>query len=157
VLNTEQNTASARAAGDGLYALMTSIKLPLQAGWNQIAYPVQATRPVTEALASIQGVYTTVKTYDPTDPNGPWLTYDVNQPEELNTLRELRFGRGYFIHVSRDVTLRLKGPFWRGSHGSFQQPAGCRDARPATSNLLRPSAARRGLCTARRDDGTSAG
>ena len=113
VLNPENNSAAAPTQGPGQYALMTSVELPLGAGWNQIAYPVE-TRPVREALASIKGLYTTVYGFDPSDPEEPWLIYDVSLSDELNTLRELEFNHGYLIYVRQDVTLQLRGPLNNG-------------------------------------------
>lgn len=53
--------------------------------------------------------YTTIYEYDPTRPQSEWKVYDVNQPAARNTLQELRFGYGYWIKVTMDVILRLKG------------------------------------------------
>lgn len=108
-VNMAQNNASARLHGPGLYALMSSIKLSLQKGWNQISYPVRESRPVRDALRSIDGFYTTLYTIDPNHP-GKWLIFDISQPDNLNTLRNLEPGRGYLIYVTKDVNLRLKGP-----------------------------------------------
>jgi hypothetical protein len=110
-LNLAQNNASAPTRGAGLYALMSSVEIPLYGpDWNNFAYLVQEERPVREALRSIEGSYTTVCTYDPTDSNGPWLIFDINQPDELNTLDTLKFGHGYLIYVTQNVILRLRGP-----------------------------------------------
>ena len=74
-------------------------------GWNLFAYPVNATRPVTEALLSLGNVYTTVYGYR----NGGWLVYDKTLDPELNTLAALEFGQGYWISVTHPITLNLKG------------------------------------------------
>jgi hypothetical protein len=109
-LDTYHNVASAPTQGAGLYALMSSIEIPLHGpGWNNFAYPVQRTRPVTDALLSISGYYTTVYGYDVTDETDPWKVYDVTVPEWVNDLHELEFGQGYWINVSEAVTLFLKG------------------------------------------------
>ncbi|MBN1919699.1 MAG: hypothetical protein JW892_00520, partial [Anaerolineae bacterium] len=105
-LDLDYNTAAAPVAGPGLYVLMASLEIALpEAGWNLFAYPVQATRPVTEALLSIQEVYTTVYGYE----GGSWLIYDRTLPALLNTLHTLEFGRGYWISVTQPITLNLKG------------------------------------------------
>ncbi len=60
-LDTTNNMASARVQGPGVYALMSSIEIPLYGpGWDIFGYPILETRPVTEALISISGFYTTV-------------------------------------------------------------------------------------------------
>jgi hypothetical protein len=103
-------SAIAPVQNTGLYALMSSFNIPLYGpGWNLFAYPVQVTRPVTEALLSISGSYTTVYGYVFTDTVDPWRIYDVTLPPQLNDLAVLEFGRGYWINVSEDLILRLKG------------------------------------------------
>jgi hypothetical protein len=91
----------------GLYVLMSSAEIELAAGINLVAYPIAGTRPVGEALASIEGAYTTVRSYDPA--TGSWLVYTAGAPEYANSLKELEYGKGYEIRVTRDVTLRLRG------------------------------------------------
>jgi hypothetical protein len=89
---------------------MSSFNIPLYGpGWNLFAYPVQATRPVSEALLSISGYYTTVYGYVFTDTVDPWRIYDVTLPPQLNDLAVLEFGQGYWINVADDLILRLKG------------------------------------------------
>lgn len=111
-LDTYHNMASAAVQESGVYALMSSIEIPLYGlGWDLFGYPILGTRPVTEALISISSFYTTVHGYDPLqpDPFARWQTHDVQMPRALDTLNELSFGEGYFIHVSQPVTLFLKG------------------------------------------------
>ncbi len=109
-LDTYYNMASAPVQGRGLYALMASVEIPLYGpGWNLFAYPVQATRPVTEALLSLNGYYTTVYGYDAQDVTDPWKVYDVSAPGWVNDLVKLEFGHGYWIQVSRAITLMLNG------------------------------------------------
>ncbi|NJN68619.1 MAG: VCBS repeat-containing protein [Chloroflexaceae bacterium] len=108
-LDTYQNIASAPTQGAGLYALMSSIELPMKsAGWNLFAYPVQASRPVQEALQSIDGHYTTVYAYE-AGATEPWSVYDAGAPEWVNTLDRLSFGNGYWLFVTQPVTVSLKG------------------------------------------------
>jgi len=107
-LDTYFNLASAPSHGQGVYALMASIKIPLHGpGWNLFAYAAQQTRPVTQALLSISGYYTTVYGYDTSDPSDPWKVYDVPAPKWVNDLHVLQFGRGYWINVSQSITLHL--------------------------------------------------
>jgi hypothetical protein len=108
-LDTYFNLVSAPSQGEGVYALKASIKISLYGpGWNLISYPVHATRQVTEALVSIQGVYTTVYGYDANDTNDPWRIYDVTMPDWGNSLAVLEFGKGYWINASDSITLHLQ-------------------------------------------------
>jgi len=113
-LDTSVNEASAQVPGPGLYVLMTSVALPLpRVGWNLIAYPVAPTRPVTEALASITGQYSTVYGYTANPAGDPWHVYDATSPTYVNDLGELAYGNGYWIFTSQPTTLLLKGPLAR--------------------------------------------
>lgn len=112
VRSTYYNMASTRSRGAGVYVLMSSVEIPIAAkGWNLIAYPVKETRPVAEALRSIDGHYTTVLGYDATDRKDPWQRYIVGLPpwmaRRINTLQELNFGKGYFLYATRATTLYL--------------------------------------------------
>jgi hypothetical protein len=69
---------------------------------------VPEARPVSEALRSIAGRYTTVVGFDPEDAGDPWKIYDPAAPAFANDLRELRYGDGYWINVSEPITLQLK-------------------------------------------------
>ena len=109
-LDLYHNNASARIVGPGLYALMSSIEIPLYGpGWNNFAYPVGATRPVTDALLSIDGSYGIVYGYDPTDLVDPWRVYGVGVPAYVNSLEALEFGHGYWISMTESITLMLQG------------------------------------------------
>jgi len=108
VRDTYFNLATAPSQGVGVYALMASEQVPLYgAGWNLIAYPVQETRLVTEALLSISGSYTTVYGYVVTDMLDPWKMYSVTAPDWANDLRVLEYGHGYWIHARQAITLYL--------------------------------------------------
>jgi hypothetical protein len=87
---------------------MSSFEIPLDGpGWNNVAYPIQETRPVTQALLSISGYYTTVYGYDTgTD---TWHMYDVTAQPYANDLDVLEYGHGYWINVSQAITLYLPG------------------------------------------------
>ncbi|MBN1148944.1 MAG: hypothetical protein JXA78_16910, partial [Anaerolineales bacterium] len=109
-LDVYYNTASAPSQGEGLYALMSSLEIPLEApGWNLFAYPVQATRPVSDALRSIEDYYGMVYGYKSTDASDPWKVYSPYVPSYVNDLYELEFGHGYWISVTQAITLYLKG------------------------------------------------
>jgi hypothetical protein len=109
--STSLNVASAVAPGRGLYVLASSIEIPLKTGWNLVAYPVNETRPIREALASIDGRYTDVYTYDPNDPKGPFLYFKPNlaDSDPRNTLKVLKPYYGYWIKTTQPATLYLKG------------------------------------------------
>jgi hypothetical protein len=106
------NMASARSQGSGMYVLMSSVEIALEAaGWNLIAYPVKQTRSVPDALKSIEGYYTQVMGYDATNQYNPWRRYIVGLPAWLapyiNNLHEMEFGKGYFVYATDEQTLYL--------------------------------------------------
>ncbi|MBN2004490.1 MAG: VCBS repeat-containing protein [Anaerolineae bacterium] len=105
------NEVTAPAQGPGLYALMSSLEIALPAtGWNLASYPVQGTRPVTDALASIAGFYGLVYGYDATDTADPWKVYAPGGvPGWVNDLSTLHFGQGYWISATQPITWALKG------------------------------------------------
>ena len=125
-LDLDQNVISAPLTRPGLYALMTSIELPIQSGWNLIGYPVQtagvptATRPISDVLASIKGAYSVVYGYDATDTRDPWKLY-APQGGVQSDLATLEFGHGYWLHITAPqlitatsaITLHLRGS-WPG-------------------------------------------
>jgi hypothetical protein len=113
-LDTYQNMAAAPTQGPGLYALMSSIEIPLKGtGWNLFSYPIESSRTVTEALKSIENEYTLVYGYDATDPANPWRLHarTVFEPYNtlVNSLDRLEFGQGYWIYTTRPITMSLKG------------------------------------------------
>ncbi|HSH02144.1 MAG TPA: FG-GAP-like repeat-containing protein [Anaerolineae bacterium] len=112
-IDTDENLATAAmpTANDGIYALMATVPLPqFSTGWNLFGYPIPETRPITTGLASIDGAYTSVQTYDPGANN--WNLYDTtvidNYPQYaslVNNLTALEFGRGYWIYATENITL----------------------------------------------------
>ena len=78
-------------------------------GWDLFSYPVETSRTITQALTSIDGLYTTVYWYDGSDPLDPWKVYDVSAPAWVNDLSILQFGEAYWINLLQAITLRLKG------------------------------------------------
>ncbi|MBN1876694.1 MAG: VCBS repeat-containing protein [Anaerolineae bacterium] len=105
------NEVTAPAQGPGLYALMSSLEIPLPAvGWNLVSYPVQETRAVTDALKSIAGYYSLIYGYDATDTLDPWKVYAPSPtPEWVNDLYALHFGQGYWISATQAITWSLRG------------------------------------------------
>ena len=59
---------------------------------------------MAEALSSIAGQYTRVRTYNASDPADLWKQYDVDLPVYANDLVMIEPGQGYWVHVSVDCT-----------------------------------------------------
>jgi hypothetical protein len=93
------NQAIVAVPGPGLYALMSSVEIPLSAGDNVVAYPVHTGRTVADATASIASASPQVSRYNPQ--TGGWRALGAG---EL-----LEFGKGYRITVSQAATWRIKG------------------------------------------------
>jgi hypothetical protein len=91
----------------GLYVLMSSAEIELHAGLNLVAYPIAGERPVAEALASIAGSYTSVRSYDAA--SGRWQIYTPGAPAYANSLKVLEYGKGYEIRMTRAAILLLRG------------------------------------------------
>ncbi len=109
-LDTDHNEASALISGPGIYALLSSLPLQLSGpGWNHIPFPVAGTRLLTETLLPLSGSYTTVYECLTTEPTDPWRLYDVDAPSWVNDLKKLEFGHSYWINVTKEVTLYLRG------------------------------------------------
>ena len=109
ILDTYYNMVSAPSQGTGIYALLASVRIPLYGpGWNMFAFPLREAQPLTTALASIEGFYTTLYGFDPTLPvDERWLVYDTSHAPIFNTLLSLEFGKGYWINASESLTLFL--------------------------------------------------
>ena len=128
ILNPVYNEASAASRGPGLYALFSSIPVPLiQTGWNLFAYPVQTPTQVSQALLSIEGRYGLVYGYDHSASSDPWKVYaPAGVPNWVNDLTQLRFNQVYWISTTQAITLFASG-------GSAPQ-------RRSPDNLLLPPA-----------------
>ncbi|MEZ4869924.1 MAG: FG-GAP-like repeat-containing protein [Caldilineaceae bacterium] len=127
-LDTFYNVVSAAIKGPGLYALMSSIEIPLMnAGWNNFAYTVQGQRAVSSALASIDDKYSVVFGYDSAAENADsWRVYGPKAPAWVNDLTAFEFGKGYWIYATEPITLFLKGaeqPALRTAASNFAPPA----------------------------------
>ncbi|MCP4537493.1 MAG: hypothetical protein GY832_10135 [Chloroflexi bacterium] len=111
VRNPDSNEVSALSHGEGLYALMTSLEIPLPVkGWNLVSYPVRESRAVTDALKSITGTYGLVYGYDAADIDKPWKVYKPNSvPPWVNDLYTMTFGMGYWISATQPITWEVKG------------------------------------------------
>lgn len=110
-----ENLATARmpendVQSQGIYVLAATVVLPsLNESWNLFGYPLPEAQPITTALASIEGDYTSVYHYD-----AAWYLYDATLVAEhpeyaplVNNLTELAFGRGYWIYATKATTLYL--------------------------------------------------
>ncbi|MEM7530835.1 MAG: VCBS repeat-containing protein [Chloroflexota bacterium] len=98
------------ASEPGLYALMSTLEIPLRtAGWNLFAYPIQERRTITHALASLRHDYNLVYGYNGNDMSDPWRGFspDPTVPAWANELKHLDFGRGYWIHVDQQIILSM--------------------------------------------------
>jgi len=73
------------------------VVIPLKAGWNCIGYPNTGAATVEEALSSIIDKVLFVK-----DNDG---FYDANGDDKLNSLTQLKWGKGYFVKVSANCEL----------------------------------------------------
>jgi subtilisin-like proprotein convertase family protein len=113
-LDTYRNLASAEVSENGIYVLISTVEMPpFTVGWNNFGYPVPGTRPVTDALVSIAGKYTSVYEYD-SAPSSQWLLYDQTVVDRhpqftdlVNDLTHFEFGRGYWLYATEPVTLYL--------------------------------------------------
>jgi len=133
----DQNNAIAVIPGEGLYALFSTVEIPLYGpGWDIFAYTVQTSRPVAEALLSIDGKYNTVYWFNGADPVDPWKVYATGVPGWVIDLSVLQFGEAYWINLTESVTLRLK----TGMSAPLTAPSGY-PAPPATYyGLVKPGA-----------------
>lgn len=96
----------------GLYALMSSVNLPLVEGWNLVGYTLPTTQTISSALASIADKISIVYGYKPNEQYGPWQVYspDGLTPESSEiSLDEMSFGSGYLIYATEPVTWALTG------------------------------------------------
>ena len=92
-----------------LGSVTSSTDISLYTGWNLVGYPSQTTRPIAEALASIEGKYDLVYAYDASDVADPWKKYNVAAPSFLNDLTEMVPAWGYWIRVSENCTWGVSG------------------------------------------------
>jgi C1A family cysteine protease len=91
----------------GFTVTSASVEIPLYLGWNLVGYPAQTAWPVDEALASIDGMYTQVRTFVAGDPADPWKQYIVGGPAYANDLTMMEPERGYWIYATEPCTLSV--------------------------------------------------
>ena len=110
-MDTRLNLASAPMAGDGIYILVATIEMPpLVTGWNNFGFPVPGSQEITKALASIDGMYSSVYEFT----NNQWFLYDADVSENhpklanfVNDLTKLQFGHAYWLYATTDTSLYL--------------------------------------------------
>ena len=85
-----------------------SVEIPLCVGWNLVAYPSAAARPLPDGLNGIAGKYDLLYAYDGTSAPHEWAYYDPDIPYWANNLFYLSWGRGYWIHATEDCTLMVE-------------------------------------------------
>ncbi|MBU0979838.1 MAG: hypothetical protein KJ709_03455 [Nanoarchaeota archaeon] len=82
--------------------------IPLVEGWNLISLPLIPLDDDLEAvLESIDGYYQEVWYYDAISQG--WLSYDVERPDEFNTLKRINERMGFWIYVTSDAMLVVDG------------------------------------------------
>ena len=84
------------------HSIKPDTPIDLHAGWNWVGYLPQASMPVTQALASIEGKYTRVIGDD-----GSFVT---SLPSSFNTLKTMVPGKGYLIYMTEAATLTYPSP-----------------------------------------------
>ena len=98
-------TAPASVPNPGALADETTIHLC--PGWNLIGFPAEQARPVRTALSSIEGKYTRVFGFDPSDATDPWELYDIAVPSWANDLDLMQPGRGYWVLATAETDLTI--------------------------------------------------
>lgn len=72
----------------------------LERGWNLAGYNCLRALAREEVLTSIDGMYTSIWTYDNMTKN--WLRYVIDAPDFLSNLAQLEPWKGYWVHVEGD-------------------------------------------------------
>jgi PKD repeat protein len=88
----------------------TCVDVPLAAGWNLLALPVQpaGTAPAA-ALAPLAGKYSLAFAYDACDAADQWKRYDPSAPPETNDLTALDLTRGVWVEMNSATTATFCG------------------------------------------------
>jgi len=102
-----QTTISKTLTLTGTLPLSTQINLCT--GWNLISFPSPIEQKVTDALAGIAGKYNLVYGFDAWDTADPWELYSPGAPPQVNDLKKLRPGYGYWIRMTQPATLSIPG------------------------------------------------
>jgi hypothetical protein len=81
--------------------------IPLDAGWNLVAFPSGVAANIEDVTASIAGYVTEIHAYRNESDTAFWQHYVPDAPLGSNTLAQLEPQRGYWIHVTHDCTWYL--------------------------------------------------
>ena len=77
-----------------------STDMNLYTGWNFVGYPSYTNRYLGNALGEIN--WKTVEFYDSGDADDHWKVNNTAKPSNMNDLRELKTGEGYWVFVTED-------------------------------------------------------
>jgi len=90
---------------------LSEVKSPapmLLEGWNMISFQLEPSDTATdEVLAPIWDKFVSIWEYD--TQLDTWFRYDREGPSFLNNLFDLHAGKGYWLVLSGDTSLRIKG------------------------------------------------
>lgn len=107
-LDLYRNFVSAVLSGPGVYALMTSLRIPISSrDWNDVQYSQRDARPAAEVLQAVDGYYSVAYTQDPATRS--WRLHAANVPIWVNDPMDFIFGRHYWLYITGDIPfLRLR-------------------------------------------------
>jgi hypothetical protein len=83
-------------------AIPESTDIALYEGWNLVGYPSLKSRNFNGALSGI--TWQAVQHYDAFNANDPWKHNSTKKPDNLNDLKEMQPGRGYWVYVTINDT-----------------------------------------------------
>jgi len=115
------NTLHTVGAGTGLWIWATDavtltlegpaigqMTIPLCTGWNLVAYPCAAARPLPGALDSSASTCDMVYAYNAADAPSAWSHYAPDGPPWANTLPAIEPGAGYWIRAAANCSLTVE-------------------------------------------------
>jgi hypothetical protein len=83
-------------------AVPETTNIALYEGWNLVGYPSLKARNLGDALSGIS--WQAVQHYDAFDVNDPWKHNSTKKPDNLNDLKEMRPGGGFWVYVTINET-----------------------------------------------------
>jgi len=76
--------------------------------WNLVSVPlIQDNNSIESVFSSIEGKYDSLFTYNSTE--NKWKSYSTSKPSFLNTLKEIKPEKGYWIKLNENATLIING------------------------------------------------
>jgi len=88
-------------------AIPESTDIVLYEGWNLVGYPTLKTRNLNDALIGI--TWQAVQYYNAFDTIDPWKHNSTKKLDNLNDLKEMQPGRGYWVYVTiNDTWIRTR-------------------------------------------------